>query len=502
MKRSCWILLSFFLYHALAAQSDTVKKYSNGNILLHNKGNMQLLSPGGAELGSWKETTQNIKKWDKSLSIVRRTDSTEKKRTGIFDQLNGVFILPMEYEQLIQADYNKGIFETRIGKKYGYFSAATGKLLPAVFDFARKHLNPNWYIVCVSGARNCGYVYNDQFQLLDSFPGMKSVRNRIVSGNREWFHINMAEGQGLLDKENKLVYRKEWKNIHDIKGVTAIVNNGEGIGLFDLASDKLVKPYSFTDYWPDYFNSQGFLRKGNQWVLIDQLGKTLFSFIADDVEFSQREETGGFYFKQKGLWGVMNNNGKIVRTPVWQSVIPGSSGGFIGKYPGKTEIYYGGVYKLNKGEKVLTAIRELNAVEITTAYPDQANWVRDEPKEMAIIATLPDAPGPPASEEQNKIYIKMEIDPTFPRGSQTEEVYFRNAIDQYKKEKGIKKKGRVTLRLVIEKDGSVSLIETVSSTDATLTDASKALLKTISNWKAGQQNGGPVRGEKTLVLEW
>lgn len=60
---------------------------------------------------------------------------------------------------------------------------------------------------------------------------MKSVRNRIVSGNREWLHINMADCQGLLDKDNKLVYRKQWQHIHDVKGMTAIVNNGKGIGL-------------------------------------------------------------------------------------------------------------------------------------------------------------------------------------------------------------------------------------------------------------------------------
>lgn len=36
----------------------------------------------------------------------------------------------MEYEQLIQADYTKGIFETRIGKKYGYFNINNGNAIP------------------------------------------------------------------------------------------------------------------------------------------------------------------------------------------------------------------------------------------------------------------------------------------------------------------------------------------------------------------------------------
>jgi Gram-negative bacterial TonB protein C-terminal len=502
MKRTCWIIFSFFLYSALAAQSDTIKKFPNGNILLRKTTGTHLLSPSGQHLGSWKEILQNIKKQEKSLSIVRTTDSAGKKRTGIFDQLNGVFVLPMEYEQLIQADYTKGIFETRIGKKYGYFNINNGNAIPAVFDFARKHLNSNWYIVCVSGARNCGYVYNDQFQLLDSFPGMKSVRNRIVSGNREWLHINMADCQGLLDKDNKLVYRKEWQHIHDVKGMTAIVNNGKGIGLFNLETGKLLKPYSFTEYWPDLFGSQGFLQKGNHWALIDHLGKELFSFTADDVEFSQRGETGGFYFKQKGLWGVMNNKGKVVRTPVWESVDRRNVGGFSGNYKGKPGLYYTGVYKFINGEKVLTGIRQLTPDEVTAAYPDQAMVIQDEPKALVEMTNLPDAPGPSREEEENKIYIKMEVDPRFTSSEENEKKELRQQVDTYKKEHKIKKTGTVVVKLVVEKDGKISSTVIVSSADPLLTEAAKNLLSTITNWRPGIQNGRNVRGEKTLVFEW
>lgn len=498
-------LFFYFFYSSLllAAQSDTLKKFPNGNILLRKQQNTRLLSPDGKELASWRETLYNIKKWEKSLTVVRKTDSTGKRRTGMFDQLNGVFVLPMEYEQLIQADYTKGIFETRIGKKYGYFNIINGNAIPAVFDFARKHLNPNWYIVCVSGARNCGYVYNDQFQLLDSFPGMKSVRSWIVSGNQEWYQINMADCQGLLDKENKLLYRNEWKHIHDVKGMIAIVNNGKAIGLFDLATGKLVKPYSFTDYWPDVFGSQGFLKNGNQWVLIDQLGKQLFSFKADEVEFSHRGETGGFYFKQKGLWGVMNNKGKIVCSPVWESVSPGLAGGFTGKYPGKPDTYYDGVYKEINGEKVLTGIRQLKPDEVTAAYPDLDMVIREEPKEVIEITNLPEALSPVRHEEdEDKVFIKMEVDPIFTSPGENEKTVLRQRAEAYKKEHNIKATGTVVLKLVVEKDGKISRTTIVSSADPVLSEASKKLLSNITGWKPGIQNGRNVRGEKTLIFEW
>ncbi len=485
-----------------AAQTDTVTKYTNGNLLLRQQQNLRLMSPAGVELGRWKDVLQTIKRQDRSLSIVRITDSTGKRRTGLFDQLNGLFVLPMQYEQIIQEDV-KGIFETRIGKKAGYFNVINGKSIPAVFDDARRHLNPSWYIVSISGPRNCGYVYNDQFQLLDSIPGMKSVSNRIVSGNREWFQINMTDCKGLLDKENKLVVRKEWQHIHDIKGMTAIINNGKGIGLFNLETGKLVKPYSFTEYRLDYFSSQVFLQKGNQWLLIDKLGKELFSFIAEDVEYSQRGETGGFYFKQNGMWGVMNNKGKVVRTPVWETIERGTVGGFSGNYKGKPRQYYAGVYQSINGEEVLTGIRQLTPDEVTAAYPDQTKVITDEPKAVFEMTNLPEAQSPIRHEEdEDKVFVKMEVDPRFTNSEENEKTELRQRIDTYKKEHKIKKTGTVVVKLVVERDGKISSTTIVSSADPLLTEAAKNLLSTITSWRPGIQNGRNVRGEKTLIVEW
>ena len=106
----------------VTAQSDTLKKFPNGNILLRHQQNTRLLSPDGKELASWNESLQQIKQWDKSYNIVRRTDSTGKRITAMFDQSGGSFILPFEYDAIRPFNYNKGIYELRIGKKYGFYA--------------------------------------------------------------------------------------------------------------------------------------------------------------------------------------------------------------------------------------------------------------------------------------------------------------------------------------------------------------------------------------------
>lgn len=501
MKRSCWILLFILMYSALAAQTDTIKKFPNGNILLRKKTGTHLLSPVGQELGSWTETMHNNKQGGRFVSIVSTTDSLGKRKSGVFDQLNGEFVLPVAFDQLSPTDYGKGFYTTRIGKKYGFYSVPAGKQLPPIYDFTGRHVNPAWFIVAVSGEYNCGYVYDENLVLVDSIPGMKSVNSRIFSGNREWLHINMADCQGLLDKENKLVFRKEWMHVHNVKGMTAIVSSEKGIGLFDLLTGKMVKPYHYADYLNDIFGSQVFLQKGNQWLLIDRLGKAVLNFTADEVTFSSRAETGGFYFKQKGLWGVMNNKGKIIRTPVWQWVSPDKSdGGFVGKYPGQPDVYYSGVYLDSKGEKVLTGIRKLTPDQIDIAYPDQAKWVNEEPKEVIEMRNLPGATGP--VEDEDKVLEKMDVDPTFAKPGENENSLLKQLIAVYKKEHPQKSNGMVQVKLVVEKDGKISSTIFLSSPDPLLTEASKKLLISITGWKAGIQNGRAVRGQKILVLEW
>ena len=58
------------------------------------------------------------------------------------------------------------------------------------------------------------------------------------------------------------------------------------------------------------------------------------------------------------------------------------------------------------------------------------------------------------------------------------------------------------LKLVVERDGSISNTIIISSTEPLLTEPAKKVLGSITSWKPGMQNGRVVRGEKTLQFDW
>lgn len=500
MKKITGFILFLSCAVQLAAQTDTLKKYPNGNILLRQQKNMRLMSPDGLVLGNWNENLQQIKQWDKSYSIVRRTDSSGKRITAMFDESGGNFILPFEYDAIRLFNNNKGIYELKKGKKYGFFAVPSGTIIPAQYDFSGRHVNIDWLVLC---AANMGYVFDDQLRLRDSIPGMKSIVSRLYSGTKEWLLVELTNGRGILDLQNTLIFRKEWTHVHGIRGTVAIVNTKEGIGLFDLTLKKLVMPYAYNSYWHDVFGDQVFLQKGNNWVMVNQQGKPALRFMADDIEYSQREETGGFYFRQKGLWGIMNYQGKIIQKPVWESISTSSLSSFRANYPGKPAVYYYWVQRQVNGKNILTGIRQLSKEEEAEDYPDQTGWMSDEPKEVIEVRNVPEAEFPLRKEEdQDKVFVKMEVDPSFVKFGENEKTVLRQLTDKYKNEQKIRKTGTVELKLVVERDGTISSTTVISSSDPLLTEAAKKVLSSITGWKPGMQNGRVVRGEKNLVFEW
>ncbi len=111
----------------------------------------------------------------------------------------------------------------------------------------------------------------------------------------------------------------------------------------------------------------------------------------------------------------------------------------------------------------------------------------------------------PVEEEivEEEIFVKVEEMPTFQGGDLNK---FRAWVGsklrypQIAQENNIT--GRVILKFVIEKDGSLTKIQVLMSPDQSLSDEAVRVLKTSPKWKPGKQRNQSVRVSYTLPVDF
>ena len=104
--------------------------------------------------------------------------------------------------------------------------------------------------------------------------------------------------------------------------------------------------------------------------------------------------------------------------------------------------------------------------------------------------------------EDQPIYNAEEM-PTFQGGdlnSFRKWVYDRIQYPRIAQENGIQ--GRVTLRFVIERDGTLTNIEEFASPDKSLTDEAIRVLRQSPKWSPGKMRNKPVRIWYVLPIEF
>lgn len=95
---------------------------------------------------------------------------------------------------------------------------------------------------------------------------------------------------------------------------------------------------------------------------------------------------------------------------------------------------------------------------------------------------------PPTS---NHIYEKVEVMPEYPEGIEKLNEFFKENFKIPNLDRSIK--GRVILRFIVEKDGSLSDIKVMRDLGYGTGKEAIRLLKRAGKWKAGLNKGEPVR---------
>lgn len=94
----------------------------------------------------------------------------------------------------------------------------------------------------------------------------------------------------------------------------------------------------------------------------------------------------------------------------------------------------------------------------------------------------------------------VEQMPEFPGGVGAMMHFFNENIKYPKEAFDAKQQGRVIVQFVVEKDGAISNVHVVKSVNPSLDTEAARVIKSMPNWKAGLQNGSPVRVKYTVPV--
>ena len=94
---------------------------------------------------------------------------------------------------------------------------------------------------------------------------------------------------------------------------------------------------------------------------------------------------------------------------------------------------------------------------------------------------------------EDKVFDAVEQQPSFPGGQGAMFSYIRNNLRYPQKAAENAVEGRVSVKFIVEKDGSISNVEVNRSDDADLDNEAIRVIKSMPKWNPAKQDGTEVR---------
>lgn len=484
----------FIISHLLCfttanAQNDTLKKYNRGGYLLKRSNGFEFYTDSTGVM-NW-ERMENLELNNYTYYIIFRKQN-EKWIYGLLNRSKGELLLNIEQDQ-IRPTVVYGVYALVKDKKvYAHYIAGQKKLIPST-DIQR-HLNDDYLFFSDAAC----YVYDRDFTLKDSLKGVTQYLGHVYGSNSSFVAVKYNGYGALLDKNYKLRVEKNWGKTVENAGDLAVVRTDSGIGVYNLSKMKFITDCDYSSF--RLYRLRFLLSKDDTaWNLFDSSGKKLKVFNARGIYVL--DGLSAFLFADSTFtYGLMNGNGKLIQKPLWQHISQPIGGELRATVKGETiEKNYRLIYE--KGSEKIVAGYEFayntnNAYDATGSYPGYPSNVPDD------SGSRPPASNSPSGNDDNKVYEKVESDPSFTKDGLNETAYIKKAIADSKIKNKITDKGTVTLNFVAGKDGSVTNILVASSTNKKLEQPSILILQQMSGWKPAMQNGYKVNSKKTLVFHW
>lgn len=145
-------------------------------------------------------------------------------------------------------------------------------------------------------------------------------------------------------------------------------------------------------------------------------------------------------------------------------------------------------------------IEEVNPEYIQIASEHKEVIVDEGFKSVREEIVVKEMPGMPQSKRGEEIFVEVEKQAEFP-GGQAEMMKWINANLRYPEEaRGAF--GRVIVRFVVEKDGSIGDVTVVRSKEKHLDAEAVRVVKSMPKWTPGMNNGIVVRSYYTLPVKF
>ena len=97
------------------------------------------------------------------------------------------------------------------------------------------------------------------------------------------------------------------------------------------------------------------------------------------------------------------------------------------------------------------------------------------------------------TKKNNMVFDVVEVMPQFPGGQIAMMKYIMENIKYPKQAMKERIQGRVTVRFIVEKDGSISDVKPILSVHPLLNKEAVRVVESMPKWTPGKQNGKPVR---------
>lgn len=145
---------------------------------------------------------------------------------------------------------------------------------------------------------------------------------------------------------------------------------------------------------------------------------------------------------------------------------------------------------------VLTIVDDNVEIDIELEIDDS------EADKATIIDALPQIQQKEEVVEDTEIFVVVEDMPEFPGGETALRSFINKNVNYpvIAAENGIQ--GKVYVRFVVDKDGSVTNAEIARGIDPSLDQEALRVVRTLPKWKPGKQRGKPVRVSYTVPINF